>query len=373
MRVFITLIVLIVGVLSLVWYGKAKIGDIRPAFFPAANTSLSLSQESDTHNPVPFPLTAPDGFTVSLFSSNLGGVRDLAISEGGTIIASVPKEGSVKLLPEGTSVITKLTNPHGIAFFGKYLFVAEETRVSRYLWNEAEKKASFNKKLFDLPKGGRHTTRTIAFNKKGQMFVSVGSTCDTCVENHPFLAAVIVSDSEGVSPRVWAKGLRNAPFIAVNPATDELWGTEMGRDFLGDNLPPDEINIIADGKDYGWPYCYGNKVFDTKFGQKNAEYCTETQSPLIEIPAHSAPLGLAFYEDDLLVAYHGSWNRSTPTGYKIVRVKKVGDTYQSEDFLTGFINGSQAVGRPVDILVGKQNEIYVSDDKAGMVYVVERE
>lgn len=373
MRVLIFIVVVLVGVSSLIWYSKTKIGDIRPAFLPVnKNAYIVPSGAPIAGSPIPFPLSVESGYTVSLFARNLGPVRDLAMSDGGTIIASVPKEGSIKLLPDGAPLLANLENPHGVAFFAHYVFIAEETRVSRYLWNEEKKEATFDKKLFDIPKGGRHTTRTIAFNKKGQMFVSVGSSCDTCVENHPFLATVIVSDSEGASPRVWAKGLRNAPFIAVNPTTDDLWGTEMGRDFLGDNLPSDEINIISDGKDYGWPYCYGNKVFDTKFGQGNATHCNETVGPIFEIPAHSAPLGLAFFQDDLLVSYHGSWNRSTPTGYKVVKIKKVGDMYQSEDFLTGFLDGSQAMGRPVDILVGKQNEIYVSDDKAGMVYVIRR-
>lgn len=371
MRVLIFIVVVSVGITSLVWYSKTKIGDIRPAFFPAPISTDSMpSGALIAGSPVPFPLSVPSGYSVSLFARDVGPARDLAISAGGTIVVSVPKEGSVKLLPHGTPIITKLANPHGIAFWGTYLFVAEETRMLRYQWNEGKKEATFDKKLFDLPKGGRHTTRSVVVNKHGQMFVSVGSTCDTCVENHPFLAAVIVSDTEGAEPRVWATGLRNAPFIALHPTTDELWGTEMGRDFLGDNLPPDEINVIRDGTDYGWPYCYGNKVFDTTFGQAQATRCNETQGPIFEIPAHSAPLGLAFFEDDLLVSYHGSWNRSTPTGYKVVRIKKAGNEYQSEDFLTGFLSGSQAVGRPVDILVGKQNEIYVSDDKAGMVYVL---
>jgi len=165
----------------------------------------------------------------------------------------------------------------------------------------------------------------------------------------------------------------------------------MGRDFLGDNLPPDEINIIEEGKDYGWPFCYGRQVHDTDFDKKvyvqivPQPPCGQTEPPIYEIPAHSAPLGLVFihssqfpddWQDDLLVAYHGSWNRSTPSGYKIVRLK-INDqkVISHEDFISGFLpasptgeQGTQTIGRPVDLMFDKEGSLYISDDKAGVIY-----
>lgn len=217
-------------------------------------------------------------------------------------------------------------------------------------------------------------------DKEGRIYVAIGSTCDTCFEKNPYLASVIVTDRDGKNTRVYAKGLRNATFIAVNPKTDEVWVTEMGRDFLGDDAPPDEIDVLKDGGDYGWPVCYGDKVYDNQFNQLNPAYCDKTISPIYKIQAHSAPLGLTFinspqfpsdWQGDLLVAYHGSWNRSVPVGYKVVRLHVNGDTVVSEsDFLTGFLQGSTALGRPVDVTFDEQGSLYISDDKSGAVYKI---
>ena len=164
--------------------------------------------------------------------------------------------------------------------------------------------------------------------------------------------------------------------MTLKQKTGEVWVTEMGRDLLGDDIPPDEIDIVKEGNDYGWPYCYGDKIPDPQINKANSKKdCTQTQSPEIEIQAHSAPLGLAFYKGDLLVSYHGSWNRSVPTGYKVVRFKNG----QQENFITGWLDGDKVLGRPADILVRDENTtlrsdsesaIYISDDKAGVIYTV---
>lgn len=252
----------------------------------------------------------------------------------------------------------------------------------RYLWDEERLEATFEKVLFGFPAGVRHTTRTIAFNNQGQMFVSIGSTCDVCFEQHPWHGTVIVSDQEGNNPRVFAKGLRNAVFITTQPETDELWATEMGRDFLGDDLPLDEINIILEGRDYGWPRCYGQQIQDQKFDPSGqaAIFCQTTQASTYDLQAHSAPLGLAFinspqfpdaWQGDLLVAYHGSWNRSVHTGYKVVRLTiENNQIIGEEDFLTGFLQGSSALGRPVDLLFDQSGQLFLSDDQAGTIYQI---
>jgi hypothetical protein len=152
----------------------------------------------------------------------------------------------------------------------------------------------------------------------------------------------------------------------------------MGRDFLGDSLPPDEVNFIdirAPAKDYGWPLCYGNRVHDTSFDKNTygRDPCIDTEPPILELPAHVAPLGLAVdAANDLLVAEHGSWNSTTPVGYKVVRYGGCPSGYcELGDFLTGFLSGSSAIGRPVDVLVMPDNSVLVSDDKAGAVWLVQ--
>jgi glucose/arabinose dehydrogenase len=170
--------------------------------------------------------------------------------------------------------------------------------------------------------------------------------------------------------------------MAVHPVTGQIWATEMGRDYLGDELPPDEINIIKESYDYGWPLCYGKNIHDTDFDKNTDNPCKEPimRASYIDIPAHSAPLGLAFfpvegwpkeYRYNLLVAYHGSWNRSEPTGYKIVRYRldNMGNYLGREDFITGWLTrDNKALGRPVDILIRSDGVIFISDDKAGLIY-----
>lgn len=342
---------------------------------------------------IPFKL-APE-FVIHTFASNLGAPRDLQFSPDGTLLVSNPFTGEVIALPDKNQdnvadenkVIIKEENiPHGLAFYQGKLYVAEATQVVRFNWDEASLTATKDKVLFNLPQNNNHNRRTIVFDKNGKMFVSVGSTCNVCNESSALSATILISDADGNNPKVYAKGLRNAPFLAFNPQTEDLWVTEMGRDNLGDNLPPDEINIIKQDKDYGWPNCYGSKLVDTNFNPQ--AQCQNTQPPIYEIPAHSAPLGLTFiqstqfppdWQGDLLVSYHGSWNRSTPIGYKVVHLK-VSDNIitQSEDFLTGFlpssvVNGpNDALGRPVDLTFDNKGNLYLSDDKAGKVYIVQK-
>ncbi|MBI2330566.1 PQQ-dependent sugar dehydrogenase, partial [Candidatus Daviesbacteria bacterium] len=291
----------------------------------------------------------------------------LEFSSGGTLIASITSDGKIMALKNGEviEVLTGLNKPHGIAFFNSKLFVAEETKVTRFDWDEQNLKAVLDKVLFDLPPAGNHFTRSLVFDKSGNLYISVGSTCNVCNESDPRYAAVLVSDAKGSKPRVFAKGLRNSVFVTLNEKTGEVWATDMGRDFLGDDLPPDEINILKDGKDYGWPDCFGNKVPDTNFNPD--ANCDNTEPPIYEIPAHSAPLGLIFDpQGDLLVAYHGSWNRSVPTGYKIVKLKVNGNQITgAEDLLT-------TGGRPVDLIFDKEGNLYISDDKNGAVYIIKK-
>ncbi len=396
-RILVVILFIVFAIPFLGNFFKKNIGDIHPAILPQKEEVMKMRQSNN------LSFSLPDKFEIIVFAENIDRVRDLEISPGGTVLATSLQMGSVVALPdkngdgiadETKKIISGLSRPHGIAFFPSTdstsspqassgqvkLFVTEETRVSRYSWDESTLNAQFEKKLFDLPKGGRHFTRTIDFDSKGNMYVSLGSTCDVCFEKQPWIAAIITSDAEGANPRLFAKGLRNSVFIAVNPKTDELWATEMGRDFLGDSLPPDEVNILRDGKDYGWPVCYGDKVFDQKFGQKTPQYCEGTEATVFDLPAHVAPLGLTFidspqfpreWQGDLLIAYHGSWNRSVPVGYKIVRLLVDGNNVTgAEDFITGFLKGDEAIARPVDLVFDKTGNLYISDDKAGVIYKV---
>lgn len=202
------------------------------------------------------------------------------------------------------------------------------------------------------------------------MYVSVGSSCNLCIEKDERRAAILKCSLTG-NCTVYANGLRNAVGIAFDPETCSLWATENSRDYLGDNLPPDEINIIKEGRHYGWPYCYGKNIPDSEHNDK----CNAREPSFIDLQAHSAPLGLAFnngknfhikYLGDLFVAYHGSWNRKEKTGYKIVRINL--GSNKVEDFAIGWLQNDKALGRPVDIIFDKEGVMYVSDDNAGVIY-----
>jgi glucose/arabinose dehydrogenase len=212
------------------------------------------------------------------------------------------------------------------------------------------------------------------------MVLSVGSSCNVCEEEDPRRATVLVYDGpDGEGERVFASGLRNAVGLAVHPETGELWATNNGRDLLGDDIPPDTIHILLEGADYGWPSCHAGEVIDPDYG--HSEVCNEVIKPAVQLQAHSAPLGLVFYtadafpagyQGDLFVAFHGSWNRSQPTGYKVVRIP-VHDGEASgpvEDFATGWLDDdtSNAAGRPVGLAIGPDGALYVSDDKGGFIY-----
>lgn len=340
-------------------------------------------------------LTIKSDYSIKVFAKGITGARDLQFSPGGTLLVSSTTVGEVYALPDKNkdeksnqtkTILTGLNRPHGLVFYGTKLYVAEETKVSRYAWDEQKLEAKFEKKLFDLPKGDRHFTRSIVFDQNGNMYVSIGSTCDVCTESNPLYASILISDSEGKTPKIYAKGLRNSVFMAQNSTSGEIWATEMGRDYLGDNLPPDEINIIKDGKDYGWPLCYGNQVHDTDFDKKAyiqifpQPPCAATEPPVFQIPAHSAPLGLTFiksdlfpkdWQGDLLVAYHGSTNSTTPKGYKVVHIKmQNGKPTTEEDFITGFIKGKDVSARPVDVAFSPSGSLFISDDKSGNIYKV---
>lgn len=422
-----------------VWRAYTNVRGARPAFGPPAG-DIVREMEKPAQNSSDFPLRLPVGISISLFAKGLGSPRVLTFDPEGTILVSIPSRGQVVALPDENRdgvtdrtevILDSLNRPHGIALHPKSqsLYVAETDQVAVYDYDSKTFKASNKRKLVDLPKGGNHITRTIGFGPDRNLYISIGSSCNACIEDDERRAKMLVVTDRGTTD--YATGLRNAVFFTWHPKTIEMWATEMGRDLLGDDTPPDEVNIVKYGKFYGWPYCYGKNVQDKTFtddkglnmlgfqGLTISEVCIRAAPSHIDIPAHSAPLGLAFipsnplvplntsdpsdpsqipktpesegvkkiaaatktlpsllwpeeYQGDLLVAYHGSWNRSEPTGYKVVRMKldEQGNYQGVEDFITGWLTGGSALGRPVDLLFDTHGVLYISDDKAGIIYRV---
>lgn len=386
------LLIVLIGTVGALVYGVILKEDQNlkepPSEEPTQETppDKSVSGQNNTD----FPLQLPEGFSISVFAKDLPGARVMAFDSLGNLWLSRTGQGVITLLEIKDGQVTNqqdvfrnLNNPHGLAFDPASpltLYFAQEDGVFRVpLYSEASPE-----KIIDLPEGGGHFTRTLLFGSDNKLYISIGSSCNVCLEEDSRRAKIFVANKDGSNFKEFASGLRNAVFMTRHPQTGEIWATEMGRDYLGDNLPPDEINIIKEGRNYGWPYCYGKNIVDVDFASSDEarEICSNAQSSLIDIPAHSAPLGLTFipdgwpkeYEGDLITAYHGFWNRSVPTGYKLVRFKfdGQGDYQGVEDFITGWIDESgQVFGRPVDVLIDSDGIMYVSDDRAGIIYKVE--
>lgn len=362
-------------------------------------------------NTTGLPLKLPDGFSISIYASGLTSPRVIEHEPGGNLIVSEMGAGRVTVLIDAnqdgkaekkTPVISGLNRPHGLAFrcAGEpvnppncKIYIAETHQVVEYDYDEVNMKAVSPKKIMDLPNDGGHTSRSLLFMpypNEDELLISIGSSCNVCDEANDKRAAIWKYNVKTDESSLFARGLRNAVFMEIHPVTGKIWATEMGRDLLGDNIPPDEINIVEEGKNYGWPICYGKNIHDTNFDKKTyiRNPCMEPfETPsYIDLQAHSAPLGLAFIPEEgwseemwhnLIVAYHGSWNRSVPTGYKLVRFKldPQGKVLSGpEDFITGWLNNpteeNQALGRPVDVVIQSGGAIYISDDKAGVIYLV---
>ena len=339
-------------------------------------------------------LRVPAGFKVAYYANRLADVRFMAIGLDGAVYASQPSLGRIVRLPDANhdgaadSVVVAasgLNQPHGLAFHKGALYVANTDGVVRVALGATGVASGPPQYVNHYPSGGGHWTRTIVFGGDSAMYVAVGSSCNLCVEQTPERAAVLRFNEDGSGKRVYAMGLRNAVGLAVHPETGALWASQNERDNLPprhEDLPPEEINIVTDGADYGWPYCYGNRVPNPEYN--DAARCANTIAPALAMQAHSAPLGMSFlsrattfpadYKGDLLVAFHGSWNRSTPTGAKVVRVRVAnGKPVSVEDFITGWQQSSGSRwGRPVDVVVAADGSVLVSDDDAGAIYRVTR-
>ncbi|OGU06758.1 MAG: hypothetical protein A2W29_02680 [Gemmatimonadetes bacterium RBG_16_66_8] len=337
-------------------------------------------------------LVVPAGFVVSVFAERVGDVRMMVLGPGRDVYASQSAEGRVVRLrdangdgvaEEVSTVVQGLNSPHGLAFRGDTMYVAETNRVVRFDHPDAAPVVV----VPELPDDGGHFTRTLLI-QDDRLYVSVGSSCNLCDERDRRRAAVVRYGLDGSAETLFATGLRNSVGLAAQPETGAIWATNNDRDNLGDDLPPDRVNVLQEGGFYGWPQCYLP-------GRNNPEYaeyrgCDRAVGPAVTLPAHTAPLGLVFYtgsmfpaeyRGDLFIALHGSWNRSTPVGYEVVRVSIEGGQPVGEwqGFVSGWLEGPRRVlsygvgrvwGRPVDVLVAPDGALLISDDEGHRIYRV---
>lgn len=360
-----------------------------------APTAVPLGENREAESPGALvsperPLAAPPGFAVSVFASGLRGPRMMILGPDDVIYVAERGAGRVVRLPDrdGDGVVDSLeivaadlNAPSSLAFYRDgSLYVAETTRVLHLEAPDTQGHFRESTVVIDgLPSGG-HSTRTLLFSPDWEtLYVSVGSSCNICREEDPRRAAILAYNPDGSDERVFATGLRNAVGLALHPESGEIWATNNGRDWLGDDLPPETVYLVRENGDYGWPRCHAGRIVDPEFGSPDG--CSNVVDPAVEMQAHTAPLGLAFYtgdafpqsyRGDLFIALHGSWNRSVPVGYKVVHVPMLdGGVGPVQDFVTGWLedDGSNW-GRPVGVITGADGALYISDDSGGRVYRV---
>lgn len=396
-------------------------------YIAAILLSLSCTPAgADTAEVAPVPaypasvIKLPAGFNLNVFArltaldSELTGARMMAIGPDGNLYLSISSANKVVMLPdrnhdgvadEVVLVADKLNAPHGLAFVDGALLVANQDGVVKLQQQGGRWPATAALPFISGLASGGHTLKTIKLGPDGYLYLNVGSSCNVCVESDATRATILRYSVDGkpagavstlgrhAPNAVWASGLRNSQGFAWQPTTGNMYATNNGQDMrsgvkgtaVDDELPPEHLNRIEAGKHYGWPYCWGQTGQDALFSDPNFVgpdgYCAAAQAPAMTFVSHSTPLGIAFlsgskfpadYQSDAIVALHGSWNRKQPSGYKLVRVQfKQDKPVQMTDFASGWLSGKQAWGRPVDVLVGKDGALYVSDDRAGLVYRIQ--
>lgn len=361
----------------------------------------------------------PAGFKIEVFADintkngeQLSGPRMMAFDAKGNLYVSAVASHRVVMLPdhnrdgvadEIVTVAHDLNAPQGIAFVGDTLLIANQDGVVKVNQTQGSwtKPQAF---ISNLPTGG-HTLKNVKLGPDGFLYINVGSSCNVCLENEPMRATILRYTIEGKpagalvtlgrhqQSAIFARGLRNSQGFAWHPVTGAMYATNNGADnrsntlggAVNDEVPPEHLNKIEAGKHYGWPHCWGgSKETGTQIEDPNFKgsvgFCETTQAPVVSFKSHTTPIGISFldksnwpsaYRADAIVALHGSWNRKQPAGYQLMRVKfKANEPTEVEDFATGWLKNQQAWGRPVDVAVGADGALYVSDDKANIIYRV---
>jgi glucose/arabinose dehydrogenase len=369
---------------------KSKIRDLKSAFCLSILLLPTLACSARAADPATLPLQSiklPPGFSIAVYAGGLGGARSMALSPRGILYVG-SLSGSVYAVvdrnhdgkgDEVHAIASGLHEPNGVAWKDGALYVGEVSRVLRF--------DGIDDRLANPPKpvvvtdvypgDTHHGWKFIRFGPDGKLYVPEGMPCNVCEKDNPIYGTITRISPQGGKPEIVERGIRNTVGFDWHPQTHELWFTDNGRDMLGDDLPPDELNHAARaGMNFGFPYCHAGRIPDPQFGKKHA--CSEFTPPARELGPHVAALGMRFYtgamfpdsyRNQIFIAEHGSWNRSTPIGYRVTLVRLQGDRAVSyEPFAEGWLQGGRAWGRPVDVQVMPDGALLVSDDKAGAVY-----
>ena len=331
-------------------------------------------------------LTLPPGFRIAVYAADVPNARQMALGPPGVVFVGSNAAGKVYAVVDRDGgnrtvhvVASGLNMPSGIAFRDGALYVAAVNRILRY--RDVARDPAHPPKpevVTDAyPTDPHHGWKFIAFGPDGRLYVPVGAPCNICTPPGPLHATITRIDLAGGRPEVVARGVRNSVGFDFDPANGDLWFTDNGRDWLGDDQPPDELNHLTKvGEHFGFPFCHGNGLRDPEHNAGHA--CSEFTPPARELGPHVAAIGMRFYtgrmspekyRGGVFIAEHGSWNRSTPIGYRVSFVKvENGRATSYEPFAAGWLKGGAASGRPADVLVMPDGALLVSDDKGGRIY-----
>jgi glucose/arabinose dehydrogenase len=367
-------------------------GVIAPSSVPMLlNTMLGVSGPAANKATVRQRYEVPDGFTLELYAADVPRARFLRFTSGGDLLVSRPGMGDVLLLrrdadgdgqPDSREILLEgLSKPLGMAIHGDWLYIAESDRISRIPFDGSTGTLTGAPEpvVEGLTDNGNHWSKTIGIGPDQKLYLAQGSTCNVCEEDDPRRATMMRFELDGSQPEVLATGLRNSVGFDWAPWNGALYATDNGRDMLGDDFPPCELNRIEASQFYGWPYFNGDNIPDPDMGADPLAAQREPTAPAHNFRPHNAPLGMTFlnsatlppeYNHSAVAALHGSWNRSTPDGYKVVSLHWTEDGIEERDFLTGFLEDGDISGRPVDVAQGADGAIYISDDYAGAIYRV---
>jgi glucose/arabinose dehydrogenase len=382
----LALVVLTAALAGLLYFGPVEVGNKKALL----DFMLGRGIEPPPAERALAQLRLADGFRLEVYSTAVPLARWPLATPAGDLVVSRTRGDQVVLLerdvdgdgrPDGVrTLVDRIEHPHGLALHDGWLYVAHLTGVARIRFDVASGTASgvLEDVASDFTGDGFHRTKTITFGPDGWLYVAQGSTCNACLEQDPRRAAILRMQPDGSRRELFATGLRNSVGLDWAPWDGALYATENGRDLLGDDMPPDELNRIEQGRFYGWPFVHGAGIADPELAAGREREIARATSPAHEFRAHNAPLGLQFLRGDslppgyartALVALHGSWNRSRPDGYKVVALDFPADGQVVErDFLSGFLGPDGLIGRPAGITQGPAGEIYVTDDYAGVIY-----
>ena len=330
----------------------------------------------------------PPGFEIQIYSENVPGARSMALSLNGTLFVGTRETGVVYALldhaganraDEVITIAHGLHEPNGVALRDGALYVAESTRILRYDNIEARLKNPPDPVVVidNLPHQTNHSWKYLRFGPDGKLYVPIGAPCNICEPPDKRQATIARMNADGSDFEIFARGVRNSVGFDWHPDTHQLWFTDNGRDLLGDDLPSDELNFAPEkGMNFGYPYCHQGDLPDPEFGKKHP--CGEFVPPAAKLGAHVASLGMRFYtgkmfpseyKNQIFIAEHGSWNRSIPIGYRVACVRLDGNRVVDQQiFAEGWLQGEEAWGRPVDVLIMPDGALLVSDDRAGAIY-----